>query len=75
MAHSDVYFTTFKATGQENLLKKLHRRMTTAGLATSDWARTAAACRAGLLFLPAGLCMWMAAAARKRCCAVLTCLP
>ena len=37
MAHSDVYFTTFKATGQENLLKKLHRLMKTAGFETIDF--------------------------------------
>ena len=37
--------------------------------------KRASACRAGILFMQWGLCMWMAAAARKRCCAVLTCLP
>lgn len=37
MAHSDVYFTTFKATGQENLLKKLHRLMKTAGFESIDF--------------------------------------
>lgn len=30
---------------------------------------------AGILFMRWGLCMWMAAGARKRCCAVLICLP
>lgn len=37
MAKSDVFFTTFKATSQENLLKKLHRLMKTAGFETIDF--------------------------------------
>lgn len=37
MAKSDVYFTTFKATSQENLLKKLHRLMKAAGFETIDF--------------------------------------
>ena len=31
MEKSKVYFTSFKATGNENLLQKLHRLMKTAG--------------------------------------------
>ena len=37
MAKSDVFFTTFKATTQENLLKKLHRLMKTAGFEGIDF--------------------------------------
>lgn len=37
MGKSDVYFTTFKATGQENLLQKLHRLMKTAGIENIDF--------------------------------------
>ena len=37
MEKSDVFFTSFKATGQENLLKKLHRLMKTAGFETIDF--------------------------------------
>ena len=38
MAKSDVFFTTFKATNNENLLKKLHRLMKTAGFEKIDFA-------------------------------------
>ncbi|MGN0169610.1 MAG: DUF362 domain-containing protein [Lachnospiraceae bacterium] len=37
MDRSKVYFTTFKATGQENLLQKLHRLMKTAGFESIDF--------------------------------------
>ncbi len=37
MAKSDVFFTTFKATNNENLLKKLHRLMKTAGFEGIDF--------------------------------------
>lgn len=37
MADSKVYFTSFKATGHENLLQKLHRLMKTAGFENIDF--------------------------------------
>ena len=37
MNRSDVYFTTFAATGRENLLQKLHRLMKTAGFESIDF--------------------------------------
>ena len=37
MEPSNVYFTSFKATGSENLLQKLHRLMKTAGFETIDF--------------------------------------
>lgn len=37
MEKKQVYFTTFKATGRENLLQKLHRLMRTAGFETIDF--------------------------------------
>ena len=37
MEKAKVYFTTFKATGQENLLQKLHRLMKTAGFENIDF--------------------------------------
>ena len=37
MEKSKVYFTTFKATGNENLLQKLHRLMKTAGFENIDF--------------------------------------
>lgn len=37
MDKANVYFTSFKATGQENLLQKLHRLMKTAGFETIDF--------------------------------------
>lgn len=37
MQKSDVFFTSFHATGQENLLKKLHRLMKTAGFESIDF--------------------------------------
>ena len=37
MSGSDVYFTSFKATGNENLLQKLHRLMKTAGFENIDF--------------------------------------
>ena len=37
MSGSDVYFTSFKATGNENLLQKLHRLMKTAGFEKIDF--------------------------------------
>lgn len=37
MSKSEVYFTTFKATGNENLLQKLHRLMKTAGFEQIDF--------------------------------------
>ena len=37
MAGSPVYFTTFKATGKENLLQKLHRLMKTASFEDIDF--------------------------------------
>ncbi len=37
MARSDVYFTSFKATTNENLLKKLHRLMKSAGFEGIDF--------------------------------------
>ena len=37
MEKSQVYFTTFKATMNENLLQKLHRLMKTAGFETIDF--------------------------------------
>ena len=37
MSGSDVYFTSFKATGNENLLQKLHRLMNTAGFENIDF--------------------------------------
>ena len=37
MDKAKVYFTSFKATGQENLLQKLHRLMKTAGFETIDF--------------------------------------
>lgn len=36
MEKSKVYFTSFKATGNENLLQKLHRLMKTAGFENID---------------------------------------
>ena len=36
MEKSKVYFTTFKTTGSENLLQKLHRLMKQAGFESSD---------------------------------------
>ena len=43
MNSSKVYFTTFKATGSENLLQKLHRLMKTAGFETIDFKEKYAA--------------------------------
>ena len=37
MGKSEVYFTSFKATGNENLLQKLHRLMKTAGFEQIDF--------------------------------------
>lgn len=37
MEKANVYFTTFKATAEENLLKKLHRLMKTAGFESIDF--------------------------------------
>ncbi|HBI60141.1 MAG TPA: 4Fe-4S ferredoxin, partial [Lachnospiraceae bacterium] len=37
MEQAKVYFTTFKTTGQENLLQKLHRLMKTAGFEEIDF--------------------------------------
>lgn len=37
MGEANVYFTTFKATGHENLLQKLHRLMKTAGFEEIDF--------------------------------------
>lgn len=37
MEKSEVYFTSFKATGQENLLQKLHRLMKVAGVEKIDF--------------------------------------
>ena len=37
MEKSKVYFTSFKATGNENLLQKLHRLMKTAGFENIDF--------------------------------------
>lgn len=37
MAKSDVYFTTFKATGNENLLQKFKRLLKTAGIENIDF--------------------------------------
>lgn len=37
MGKSDVFFTTFKATSQENLLQKLHRLLKTAGMEQIDF--------------------------------------
>lgn len=37
MDKSKVYFTSFKATGSENLLQKLHRLMKTTGFETIDF--------------------------------------
>lgn len=37
MEKAKVYFTSFKATGHENLLQKLHRLMKTAGFETIDF--------------------------------------
>ena len=37
MQSAKVYFTTFKTTGSENLLQKLHRLMKTAGFETIDF--------------------------------------
>ena len=37
MERAKVYFTSFKATGHENLLQKLHRLMKTAGFETIDF--------------------------------------
>ena len=37
MEKANVYFTTFKATGHENLLQKLHRLMKTAGFEQIDF--------------------------------------
>lgn len=37
MEKAKVYFTSFKATGPENLLQKLHRLMKTAGFETIDF--------------------------------------
>ena len=37
MEKSNVYFTSFKATGNENLLQKLHRLMKSAGFETIDF--------------------------------------
>ena len=36
MEKQNVYFTTFKTTGSENLLQKLHRLMKKAGFETID---------------------------------------
>ena len=41
MDKSQVYFTTFKATLNENLLQKLHRLMKTAGFENIDFHETA----------------------------------
>ena len=43
MEKSNVYFTSFKATGQENLLQKLHRLMKTAGFEEIDFREKYAA--------------------------------
>ena len=43
MSSSKVYFTSFKATGSENLLQKLHRLMKTAGFETIDFQEKYAA--------------------------------
>jgi len=37
MGEAKVYFTTFKTTGQENLLQKLHRLLKTAGIEDIDF--------------------------------------
>lgn len=37
MEEAKVYFTSFKATGNENLLQKLHRLMKTAGFEQIDF--------------------------------------
>ena len=37
MEKSKVYFTTFKTTGTENLLQKLHRLMKQAGFESIDF--------------------------------------
>lgn len=37
MGKSEVYFTSFKATGNENLLQKLHRLMKTVGFEQIDF--------------------------------------
>ena len=37
MEKSKVYYTTFKTTGQENLLQKLRRLMITAGMKEIDF--------------------------------------
>lgn len=37
MGQSKVYFTTFKTTGSENLLQKLHRLMKTTGFEDIDF--------------------------------------
>lgn len=39
MDKSQVYFTTFKATLNENLLQKLHRLMKTAGFENIDFQK------------------------------------
>ncbi len=41
MDKAKVYFTSFKATGQENLLQKLHRLMKTAGFEAGGLRRRA----------------------------------
>ena len=43
MERAKVYFTSFKATGHENLLQKLHRLMKTAGFETIDFTDKARA--------------------------------
>ena len=43
MPESKVYFTTFKATGNENLLQKLHRLMKRAGFEDIDFSNKFAA--------------------------------
>jgi hypothetical protein len=43
MEEANVYFTTFKATGSENLLQKLHRLMKTAGFEQIDFKEKYAA--------------------------------
>ena len=43
MEKANVYFTSFKAPGQENLLQKLHRLMKAAGFETIDFQEKYAA--------------------------------
>ena len=47
MEKAKVYFTSFKATGHENLLQKLHRLMKTAGFETIDFTDKYAAIKSG----------------------------